>query len=46
MQVRSGQPQSVTHCIAVHTSWFAFSKPGVEKLWRQMMKLPRDFLEA
>ncbi|ALM52639.1 LysR substrate-binding domain-containing protein [Halomonas huangheensis] len=21
-------------------------KPGVEKLWRQMMKLPRDFLEA
>ncbi|MBB3140967.1 LysR substrate-binding domain-containing protein [Halomonas sp. THAF12] len=21
-------------------------KPGVEKLWRQMMKLPRDFLQA
>ena len=24
----------------------SFSKPSVEKLWRQMMKLPRDFLEA
>ena len=21
-------------------------KPGVETLWRQMMKLPRDFLQA
>ncbi|MCI0592294.1 MAG: LysR substrate-binding domain-containing protein [Chromohalobacter sp.] len=44
--VRAGDPQwdipleiRLYRCSLVH-------KPGVEKLWRQMMKLPRDFLQA